>query len=71
MNRKVWATEEKTAIVPDMIRGDEPMAVISACHVMRSCCAVAALSCTIWAIVARAAQCGRLASKQPLCKACR
>lgn len=32
MNRKVWSTEEKTAIVLEMIKGDESMAAICTRH---------------------------------------
>jgi len=32
MNRKVWGNEEKTAIVLEMIKGLDPMAVICAHH---------------------------------------
>ncbi|HUU64204.1 MAG TPA: helix-turn-helix domain-containing protein [Dehalococcoidia bacterium] len=32
MNRKVWSNEEKTAIVLEMLRGDEPIAVICNRH---------------------------------------
>jgi len=32
MNRKIWATEEKTAIVLEMIKGDESMVAICTRH---------------------------------------
>ena len=32
MNRKIWSNEEKTAIVLEMIRGNEPVAAICARH---------------------------------------
>jgi len=32
MNRKIWSNEEKTTIVLEMIRGNEPVAAICARH---------------------------------------
>lgn len=32
MNRKAWSTEEKTAIVLEMIRGNEPVRTLCARH---------------------------------------
>jgi transposase len=32
MNRKIWSTEEKTAIVLEMIKGDESVAAICTRH---------------------------------------